>query len=214
MRNADKTRCPKDHPYDEANTHIGKQSEAAGGGARRQCKQCQRELDARCRNARKKRKRLAAASLVLMMSCSMFQPVYDAAKASTKPLTVGGLTWMAASLVNPLVAAFTAGAVVTVWDVGEAEDEVEELKESNAEILQRLLDEAAPKLKGEILKEGMAAQAKALEAERSTFQVIVDDIWFWLKVGGFGWLAFYALRHYKDVVNFLRFIKLLPAKNV
>jgi hypothetical protein len=38
-RNAKKTHCPQGHPYDEANTYIGRKK---NGGYYRKCKECQR----------------------------------------------------------------------------------------------------------------------------------------------------------------------------
>jgi hypothetical protein len=53
MKNADKTHCPKGHPYNAENTRFGINK---NGKPKRQCRQCQRDLETRIRKAIKARR--------------------------------------------------------------------------------------------------------------------------------------------------------------
>ena len=47
----------------------------------------------------------------------------------------------------------------------------------------------------------------ALQREASKFQGALDALWLWFRVGFYGFLAFYALRHWRDLLRFVNFIK-------
>jgi hypothetical protein len=195
MRNADKTCCPKDHPYDEANTYVGKQSVKAGGGVRRQCKKCQRALEIRCRAAARKR-RLAAAAL-LLCSCSAWEAMKD-------PLTVTAAAAGGAVVAGPAGAAVAAGAAAATLDIADAtKGEEAAVAKVDAITMAALTGELAP------LQSALATEA----AERSGLSAAMDELKFWVIAGAIGWGVFYLLRHIKEVLAFLRFLKIIPKKD-
>lgn len=118
-------------------------------------------------------KRLAPL-LLLLCGCSIFQPVYDAAAAATKPLTVASVTWLAGALVNPVVAALTAGTVMTVWDVAETKAEVEEEKQENVEDKER-----QDELTRDIIAAMIAGETKNLTDKYDSKH---DNLVWWLLV--------------------------------
>jgi hypothetical protein len=209
MKNADKTSCPKDHPYDEGNTYIGKQTEKAGGGVRRQCKKCQRAVEIRCRlAARKRKRRLAALALTALGSCSLM----DFGEAIVEPVTVGVAAAGGGLLAGPAGAAVGAASASAAWDVVAAEEDTEKAEEGEAEAVAKVDAITHAALTGELdpLRDALADKGAELTGLAATLEALK----FWTILGAIVWGVFYALRHAKDIVAFLRFIKVLRSKSV
>ena len=65
-----------------------------------------------------------------------------------------------------------------------AEDEIQELKESRDETFTRLLGEASPDIKEEILKDEVELRKAAIADERTYFEKKIDILINWLIVAG------------------------------
>jgi hypothetical protein len=110
------------------------------------------------------------------------------------PLTVTAAAAGGAVVAGPAGAAVAAGAAAATLDIADATKGEEAAEDKVDAITKQLLDDA-------------------IAQERGAFQGIIDDLWFWLKAGIFGLLGLWGLRHTKDILRFLRYIKLLPKKD-
>jgi len=189
MKQADKTHCPRNHPYDEENTYLGVNP---NGKQKRGCKQCQRELDKRVRQAAKARRMSKKAALLLLCcSCSAWEAVKD-------PLSITAAAATGAVIAGPLGAAVGAGGMAATLDIANAvEGEAVAVAKVDAITHAALTGELQP------LRDTLAKEA----AERTGLSAALDSLKFWPTWGAIGWLAFYALRHTKDLIRYFNFIK-------
>ena len=122
-----------------------------------------------------------AALLLLCCSCSAWEAVKD-------PLSITAAAATGAVIAGPVGAAVGAGGMAATLDIANAVEGEAVAVERTEAITQQLLD-------------------SALQREASKFQGALDALWLWFRVGFYGFLAFYALRHWRDLLRFVNFIK-------
>ena len=122
-----------------------------------------------------------AALLLLCCSCSAWEAVKD-------PLSITAAAATGAVIAGPVGAAVGAGGMAATLDIANAVEGEAVAVERTEAITQQLLD-------------------SALQQEASKFQGALDTLWLWFRVGFYGFLAFYALRHWRDLLRFVNFIK-------
>jgi len=144
-----------------------------------------------------------AALLLLCCSCSMVTPVVDAAKEVTKPATISLATWLMVTLVNPVAGALTAGTMAIVWDTSEVKAENKDLKETAEQTFWRMWESAGAKQKADILAEEAMRRDARLREERSWADKSITLLWY----AFFGFVSFWILRHWRDLLRFVNFIK-------
>ena len=117
---------------------------------------------------------LMPAAPACSMMKSLGEPVVAAANEAAEPLTLVAIIWLAAEFINPLVAAFTGGAITMFWDISDEKEKVLQLQETQDQTFSRLLDGAKPELKAQILEEERQARLDAIKkSESNSFDTLL-----------------------------------------